>query len=121
MYRTIRQDINDYNRPVKLGRGLADAFEEAFEIIFGDKEADCFVLSDTEVARKGAWLYTASQALCAYSDARSGTRGRGEEGMQSELSIEGFSADTISKWITKMKKLLGDTPTAKRLKKFRSN
>lgn len=114
IYRTKREDIKEYNRPVKLGAGLADAFGQAFDIVFDDKEP--WELSDAELARRGAWIYTAGQALTAYQAARAGTRGEGK-GMQSELSIEGFSKEQVDRWIPKLKKLVGDTPNAAAIRK----
>ncbi len=114
IYRTKREDINKYNRPVLLGKGLYVAFKDAFDIVFEEKQP--WELSDAEVARRGAWILTASQAMLAYQSVRSGTRGKGA-GMQSQLSIEGFNYDEVNRLLTKLKKLVGDTPNAEVMRK----
>ena len=114
IYRTKRDDLRDYNRPVKLGNGLATAYQLAYDRIFTAKQP--WELSDTEVERRGAWLLLAAQALAAYNSQRSGTRDKGK-GMQSELLIEGFSTVKINKLITKLKDIVGDTPNSIAIRK----
>lgn len=110
IHRTRRDDIEKYNRPVILGSGLSQALSQAYDSIFGE-EVDMVDLSDREVERRGAWMFTANHALLAYQQARSGTRGGGK-GMQSELSIEGFSQEQVDIWMVRLRKLMGVTPNA---------
>jgi hypothetical protein len=115
IYRVKLKDIKYHNGPVVLGKGLLDAFEQSIDVVF--REEDYCELSVEEVQQRGAWLYTASQALQALTEARTGTRGAGRGGMESQLKLQGFDRKRVCSLLTALKRLLGDTPDAKRKRK----
>eukprot|EP00775_Hariotina_reticulata_P013506 gene13506-13631_t len=108
-----------FNRPVKLGRGLVDALELAWQQISdGAGEGPCEGAA-ADVQRKGGWVMLACEGLRALSLVRQGSRGTGRLGVRSEVKVAGLNDDVVSTWLCRLRLPLGEMPNPRRKRRQR--